>query len=190
MIAAQVECGKCRVPLTLSVEQPEWAGACAACGAEIHAEIFPALLRETPRGKASESVVADEESSCFYHPTKKAAVPCDACGRFLCSVCSIEMEGRQLCAPCIESGAAKGNLPRLKREHVHYDEVALVVAILPALFIWPTLVTAPIAIYLVLRHWRRPLSAGPRSRWRFVVAFLVAVTQLVAWAVGFGEALL
>ena len=31
----------------------------------------------------------DGEASCYFHAHKRAAVPCDGCGRFLCSLCDL-----------------------------------------------------------------------------------------------------
>jgi hypothetical protein len=73
---------------------------------------------------------------------------------------------------------------------VHYDAVALVVAVLGLLFIFPFYCLFPfglaagvIAIVLSIRYWRTPLSLLPRARWRFVVALLLGLLNL---AVVFG----
>src|SRR4029453_12242931 len=60
---------------------------CPACGTLLEVEVFPAFHRSLPAVAAAEAVLTDEEASCFFHPEKKAVVPCQACGRFLCLLC-------------------------------------------------------------------------------------------------------
>jgi len=158
------------------------AFACPTCGAPLRIQVFPALFRKFEPGQAPEAVAMDDESSCFYHPSKRAVHPCDHCGRFLCALCEIEMGGRRLCSTCLEQGARGDRQEVAKREYVYYDSIALLLAVLPVIFIWPTLFTAPMAIYFAIRYWRRPLSVLPRNRWRFVVAALIAVAQIAMWA--------
>jgi len=43
------------------------------------------------------------------------------------------------------------------------------------------MITAPAALYLTVRHWRTPLSIFPRTKIRFIIAFLLAAAQLVGW---------
>jgi hypothetical protein len=62
-----------------------------------------------------------------------------------------------------------------------YDHVALVLATLPVLTIWLTLVTAPMAIYMALRHWNSPSSLLRRSRIRFVLAIILGALQIAGW---------
>jgi hypothetical protein len=86
-----------------------------------------------------------------------------------------------LCPQCIHSGSKKGSLTLVESSRRLYDSIALALAVLPGFFIWPTLFTAPLAIYLSIRHWNRPLSIVPRGRWRFAVAIVIALAQIGAW---------
>jgi hypothetical protein len=172
------ECGRL-IPVALS--DASVRTTCPHCPAEVNLDVFPALLREAPPGQSGERLIVEEESSCFYHPAKKAVVPCDSCGRFLCSLCDIEMHGQHLCPACIESGVTKGKLTQLKREYVHYDDIALTCAILPIIFVWPTIVTAPITFFVIARYWKRPLSVARRSKWRYIAAGLAAGIQVILW---------
>jgi hypothetical protein len=72
-------------------------------------------------------------------------------------------------------------MERLENHRNLYDAIALYVALLPILFFPVTLVTAPMAIYLVIRHWSSPGSLVPRTRIRFVAAALIALVQLTGW---------
>jgi hypothetical protein len=160
------------------------------CGVSIRLDVFPALLKEAPYGQSGETILLDDESGCFYHPNKKAVVHCDGCGRFLCSLCTIEFGDSNLCPGCIEKGAKKGSLESLKTESVYHDRIALGIAIVPILM-WPiTIVTAPYALYYAVRHWRTPMSVLPRVRWRSVLAILVALAQLTGWGFHWGPRLI
>jgi len=133
----------------------------------------------------AQPLLVEGEASCFYHAAKKAAVACEGCGRFLCALCDIEMAGRHICPSCVESEKKKGNTNRVTTHRVLYDEASLALAIVPMIFLWPTLVTAPITLFLVCRYWKAPLSIVPRTRIRFVVAGLIAAAQAAGWIVFF-----
>jgi hypothetical protein len=59
--------------------------------------------------------------------------------------------------------------------------MALVLATLPALLVWPTIITAPMSLYVAGRNWRKPSSLLPRTKARFYVAVLLAVIEIVGW---------
>jgi len=43
-----------------------------------------------------------------------------------------------------------------------------------------TLFTAPLTLYLIFKHYNTPISITSVKRWRFVVAALLAIAQLIA----------
>lgn len=184
MLSVPLTCPACKWDIYVPFETPHVAMTCPQCEAPMEAYAFPALVKGVERGRGGEAVLAADESSCFYHADKRAEVACEGCGRFLCGLCAIEFEGRQLCPACIEKGVDKGELDAAQQRVERYDKYALVVALVPMVGIWTTLIGAPAALYLVIRYWRKPLGPLEPSKWRFVVAGLVAVAQLAAWAVG------
>lgn len=178
-------CPKCHRPLPSSLFNAPDSGRCPACSTIVHVTVFPALHEPLSRGTAGEHVVMDDEASCFYHPHKKAVIPCDSCGRFLCALCDVELNGEHLCPNCLESGRKKGKLRHLDKERILYDNIALRVAVYPVilLFFWfLTFITAPVAIVLSVRYWNRPTSMLPRTKIRFILAIVIAVAQLGMWA--------
>lgn len=186
MLTRRVRCTQCQTPLAPDIYNTGAFHRCPGCHSPARVEAFAALLAPARIGVAAESLVIDGESSCFFHPSKKAAVACDGCGRFLCSVCDIELDGRHLCPPCLESGKKKGNLQQLQNRRPLYDSMAFAFAVYPVVIfflIYFTFITAPIAIYLSIRYWNAPGSIVRRSKWRFVVAIIVASVQLIGWAV-------
>jgi hypothetical protein len=47
-----------------------------------------------------------------------------------------------------------------------------------------TIVTAPIAIYLSIRHWNSPMGIIRRTKVRFILAIVISGLQIFAWTVG------
>lgn len=129
-----LQCPTCRAWLLGEIfNQPELR-PCPACGLPLQVEVFPALFRKIGAGQNAEAVMIEGESSCFYHPKKKAVVPCEACGRFLCALCDCDLRGQHLCPACLEIGKAKGKIKTLDNERTLYDDIALALAIYPLLF--------------------------------------------------------
>jgi hypothetical protein len=145
-------------------------------------EIFPALFRQFTPGRGGDRLLTEEEASCFYHPQKRAAVPCDACGRFLCGLCDCELNGRHLCPVCLEAGGRKGKIKNLQTSRTLYDSIALALAVYPVALVFGiyfTPITAPMALYVAIRHWNSPRGLVRRTRARFVAAIVLAVMELV-----------
>jgi hypothetical protein len=180
----QLDCAKCKKQISLALQESSIQAHCPNCNTQIWTEVFPALFTGTAPGQAGENIAIDTESSCFYHPSKKAAVACQSCGRFLCSLCDVEFNGQHLCSACIEKGATRGKLERLQNERVRYDDIALILAVLPVvliIFFWISFITAAAAIFITVRYWNAPRSVIYPSKWRFVVAITVASLELAVW---------
>jgi hypothetical protein len=63
--------------------------------------------------------------------------------------------------------------------------MALSVSILPMLFFYPTLITAPLTLFITYRYWNAPLSVGHHTKIRFVVASILALLQILLWVLVF-----
>lgn len=179
--APALDCIFCHVPLLPSFTAEPRLAECPACHAPLMLAAFPALFQEQAVGQVGEPVVMDTESSCFYHPQKKAAVPCDDCGRFLCALCEVVIGTRHLCSSCIEGGRKKGNLKDIENSRILYDNIALALAIWPMLIFYFTVLTAPIAVFVAVRYWKAPTSILRRTKLRFVAAIGIGMLQMVAW---------
>ncbi len=185
-MAASLSCTKCGTALLPSTLNAAGLSACPTCGSLIRAEVFPALFKKISAA-AAEDILADGQAGCFFHPQKKAVVPCESCGRFLCSLCDVEFGGKHVCPSCLEAGKSKRKIRNLETERVLYDSIALSIAILPMLMFFITIVTAPVCIYYSLRHWKSPMSILPRTKVRFVFAVLISVLQLGGWSLFFSN---
>ena len=180
---AFLRCDKCQRFLPGAVVNTPAPVGCPACGAQLLVEVFPAFLRPVTRGRASEALVSQEDAGCFYHPHKKAVVPCEDCGRFLCALCDLEIDARHVCPACVETARQGGRSLRTADQRTLHDGVALTLAALgPMLFGWGSLITAPIALVMVVRYWNEPVrSPVPRSRARLIVAGLLALLEIAGW---------
>jgi hypothetical protein len=187
MAAPPICCGACSWPVPAEFWNRVEGVRCPSCGKNIRVSVFPAIAG-VRGGALPEAIAADSEASCFYHPESRAAVPCDQCGRFLCRLCDIEIEGHHLCPACFQSGVSTRKLKTVETRRMMYDSVALALATLPALMLWPMIVGAPAALWVVFRRWRSPGSIVPRTRIRFYLAAAIALAEIAGivvliWAI-------
>src|SRR5215472_15595335 len=108
-----IQCPKCHGWLLEGVFNRQDLAPCPTCRTPVQVEVFPAFFRKTDAGPGAEAVMVEGESSCFYHPQKKAVTPCAACGRFLCALCDCELNGQHFCPACLETGRTKGKIKSL-----------------------------------------------------------------------------
>lgn len=176
-----VKCSNCQALLFPDLFNLGELAPCPSCGSLLNIEAFPAMLQGPATGAVPEAVLVEGESSCFYHPTKKATIVCDGCGRFLCALCDLELNGRHVCPACLETGQKKAKFKDLENSRMLWDRLSFHIAILPILFFWTSLVGAPIALYLVLRYRKEPCSITGKSNAYFAAAALIAVLEVVFW---------
>ena len=183
---APVVCPRCSSPVSATQLSSRGYAPCLQCQAPLRVRIFPALLRIPRPGISAERVTDAGQATCFYHPNKTAHVPCDACGRFICALCEVELHGQHLCPSCVESGRRKGTLTTLESRRVLWDSIALSVAVLPVVTVvlwWTSIIAAPAAIFLAIYGWKKPRSVAPRwSSFRFIAAIVFSVIVLGGWA--------
>jgi hypothetical protein len=147
-------------------------------------EVYPAYFRKAVPGQQAELVFLEGEPACFYHAAKKAVIPCQACGRFLCALCDCDLNGQHFCPLCLEAGKTKGKITSIENSRVRYDLMALLLATLPLLIFYFTFITAPAALFVAIRHWNSPRSLIQTSRVRYVVAIVLASIQTAGWGIG------
>ena len=185
METSPVKCSKCQAVLPTEPFNTGQFSPCPACEAPLAVEVFPAILQNIPAAAPAEPLLVEGQSSCFYHPAKKAAIVCETCGRFLCNLCDLELNGRHVCPVCLETGRKKSKFKDLENTRVLWDHLALSLAIIPPLLcFWPALVGTPLALYLVLRYRKTPCSITGKSNLAFAFAAVLAVLEILA-GVGF-----
>jgi hypothetical protein len=178
-IAQPIACPKCRAVLGAEFfNQPAWQD-CPSCATKLRVAVFPALFREEKITPA-ERLLVEGEASCFYHPEKKAAVVCEACGRFLCALCDVDFNGQHICPACLEAGRKKGKIAKLQNARTRHDRIAIALALLPLLLFYFTIFTAPAALFYALWHWKSPGSIVPnRRRLNLIAGWVVFFTWLI-----------
>lgn len=158
---------------------------CPECGTLTRLHVFNSALKEIEPHKP-QPVILSDDAGCFYHPSKKAVVPCESCGRFLCALCDIDLDGRHICFSCMESDSRKETAQHMETYRFLPDGLAIRLSTLPLLsviFSFLTCITAPFCIYFTIRHWNAESSITPRrKRLRFVLALLFSTLQVVGWA--------
>jgi hypothetical protein len=176
-------CPRCGTPIPTGYYNAPDMVTCPACHAPIKVDVFPVAFNGPPPKKAGETLV-EGQASCFYHPQKKALIPCDHCGRFLCSLCDLEMGNKHLCPTCIEIGKKKGKIINLDRYRVLYDSTALKIALFSLILFWLNIAAAPVALYIAIRHWNSPMGIVRKSKIRFVFAIVLSILEILVWTTG------
>lgn len=174
MPANAIACAVCSSPVAAENWNREEASRCPGCGQEVRALVFPAIRHERS-GESPAALEGESEASCYYHPQSRAAQVCQDCGRFLCHLCDLDVDGRHTCPRCFNKTEV------LETSRPMYDTMALALATLPALLFWPAFLGAPWALTMVIRRWNAPSSVAPRTKIRFILAALFALAEI-----GFG----
>jgi len=182
-------CTRCGAPLPQGPAGTAVMTECPVCRAEHEVMVFPALQKARGGGPEAQPVLTAGEAACFYHAEKRAVVPCDACGRFLCALCDVQLGEKHFCPACLEAGRDARQLGPVERGRVRYDQIVWAMLVLPLPF---CMVVAPVtatgAMGLALWKWRAPGSLVVNTRARLTVAMLLAVVELGATTWFWGQA--
>jgi hypothetical protein len=158
--------------------------ACHVCGHETSVLPYPSCFAQGQTITQADLRREEDDASCFYHESKKAANACAQCGRFICALCSAQIGEQVLCPACVvssEKASGEKRPGRLERGRTLYDSLSLIVAVFPALTISFSIVGGPIAVYLALRYWKRPGSVVRRYQWRKWLALGLGLAETGGW---------
>jgi hypothetical protein len=162
--------------------------SCPGCNVQIKIDGFSENTEELPGLpplKNSEVQISESDKiSCFFHPLQQAVVSCDFCGRFLCTLCELSFKNATLCPTCLEGQAAPESrkIKELSKGRTMWDAIALALCFFPVImpfFFYLAIFTAPAAFFIAIRFFRRKLSLAPRLRWRFYLAGIVSLCQIL-----------
>jgi hypothetical protein len=158
---------------------------CAKCASELRLVVFPVARCTPASGMVGQPVLDGGEAACFFHPTRRAAVACEQCGRLVCSLCDLEIGARHVCPTCLPMLERKGGLADLERQRTRYDVIVWLLLLLPMVFVGVFApLTAPVALGLVAWKWKAPPSRIDRTRLRMALAIPVALAEF-AWGLWF-----
>jgi hypothetical protein len=184
-VTAEIRCDSCKTAIPAESWNRENGAPCAVCRTQVRVQVFPAVL-STKRGTSAEPLATDSEAACFFHPQSRASIACDGCGRFLCGLCDLDLNGQHVCPICLQKGVAKSSAAVLDNRRVLYDSIALGLSIFgAAFFLWPSIITGPLSIVLSIWYWRRPRSIVPRTSIRFILAIVFSLIQCLLWGAMF-----
>lgn len=180
-------CSKCRTALPETLFNTGQVESCPKCRSKLQLVVFPAFRTGIQIGRPGETLVDTSEASCFFHAGKRAAVACDSCGRFLCSLCDLEVGGRHVCPNCFSSGRKKGGMTNLDVYRRSWPGIGLLLTIAPMFgsflvpFIMPFTATAALVAFGI--GLRKPGSiTGRRRILSYIIGVTFAVAQLAAIA--------
>ncbi len=169
-------CPKCGQDLNSPIPEK---GACSHCRQIVYLWTFARLVRR-PAPEPSPS--GADGAICYFHDARAALAACQSCGRYVCELCELKLEGRQICPDCFNRGLLNQQWSSLRQHEILYDTLALELAF-AGWFLW---MLAPLLdayiVYLLLRHWNGPRACLlPRNRWRFYLAMPVMAVPLGYW---------
>ncbi|MDF7800630.1 hypothetical protein P4C99_14225 [Pontiellaceae bacterium B1224] len=180
-----VKCPSCTYPLDAEFyNQTTDLIECRSCKSKIQVQALPALYRKVV--KSTEGLKAQlDDAVCFYHAGKKAEQLCDDCGRFLCGLCALPIGEEMLCSSCLELRRKQEfGQHQLKPRQMRYDKLAIGLTVIPLIIYFPvTIVTAPAALFVAIRYWRKKLEFAPGMRRRMVLALIFSSLQISGWII-------
>jgi hypothetical protein len=161
--------------------QPEFT-ACPNCQAATRTLVFPAVGRTV--SAALPEPRTETEAGCFFHDHSRAENVCSACGRFICSLCTLAFGTQKLCPDCIYRRRRQASEPLFRDQTILFDNVALLLLIVPVLcllYVYLGLIFSGFALAIVIIGWRQQRPLVPRSRYRFVLAAGLSLLEGVGW---------
>jgi hypothetical protein len=185
-------CPSCSTLIPQSEINDDGTSDCSYCGKSVVFTRFPAF-----DGKFLDvPVIAfrnEGESACFFHSRYRAQVPCDECGRFLCSLCAVQFGAQTLCPECIHKSRRGPKATGLSHQALLYDNLALSLVTLPlnVFFFYFTIITAPAGLFVSFFYFGRQKTVVRRSRIRFIIAMILAVLEiagvifLIVWLIAY-----
>lgn len=165
-----VACPGCGGPITPAEAPNEWQ-ICPYCDKRLQIRVWPVARQKTNAASA-----LPEHATCFFHPENAFEACCQRCGRFLCTLCDLQLGAEHVCPTCFERGRTdiglRGATAEWRHRDILYDSIALTIG-WGWVLVWPFIVAAlPANIILHVKFRKAPRSyLIPRSAWRFWVAY-------------------
>ena len=185
-----INCPNCEASIPENQINTGQLHPCPGCRSLLRADAYSALLRDATKDISGEDLQDNHQAECFFHPGKKAVAPCESCGRMLCSLCQVELNGQNICLNCLQIGKKKQKISTLQNGRVLYDSIALILVIWPlTLILLPfyhfTFITAPLSVYFSIKHFRTPSYVLPKKWAKAIIALVLAIGIITAWTVLF-----
>ena len=177
--STEINCPKCRNAITVTESGGRMEENCPVCHANHKLFVFPRLFREPADNlDSSPELSMPGDATCHFYPELKAELVCDECGCFMSKKASIDWGEKNLCMPCLHSLREQKQDLDFQATTKVYDNRALALVTWMAPF---TLFTAPLALFILIRHRKASLGFIPRSKYRWWVAMILAILWIIAW---------
>jgi len=180
MSGQALACSGCGRPLGGGPAELRAMQRCPQCSVALRVAVFPAYRRRSDGGGAGQPVVVDGESVCCFHDTRRAAAACERCGRLVCSLCDMDLDGQHVCPECLPELDRQGCVEVLERHRIRHDSIVWLLLFLGLLFF---ILLGPVCGLVALAwgfwHWRSPPSRVARTRLRLALAMPVALAEIV-----------
>ncbi len=172
-------CPGCRSQL--KVDRQVWSveEKCPVCGSGVKLTLFPRLYRAFAR-EDLDAPAGEGEATCSFFPELRAEKECEECGSFMSGRAATVWEERNLCLPCLHRLREVDKSPSLLARASLHDKRALALVTLLAPV---SLFSAPLALYLLIRHRKDQKGFVPRGKAVWWLAFLLSAAWIAAWLV-------
>jgi hypothetical protein len=171
-------CPHCGAPLLVELvvagEQ-----SCVACTRRFEAMPFsPPAVRVVVQSVAEAGPAG--AVACGQHPGNAAVANCSRCGVFMCGLCRVQIDGRELCPACFDRLAAEGALPSARSHVRNYRGLAVLMGLGGCWMYFLGLLTGPVTIYFAIQaqRQRRRLQESD-GQLAVAAAFVLGVLQIV-----------
>lgn len=176
---ALLQCPTCRNVLTVNREVLSLEEECPVCHSAVDIKVFPRLFREPVR-KIEMKTPGEDEAACTFFPELKADKVCDECGCLMSEKASAKWGDEDICLPCLHRLREEVKSPAFLAKSALNDNRALALVTLLAPM---SLITAPVALWLLLRNRKGTAGIFPRNRWRWWTALILSVALIIGWVV-------
>ncbi len=183
--AVGLSCPHCRNPIPVALQTAEASPvACPTCRKTSTVRVFPRLhVADAPKSVQG-TLSAEGDATCSFYPELKAEHVCDECGCFMSEKAAVNWGGKTLCLPCLHTLREKKGKGGYRASVRLYDNMALGL-IVPFLLLFPlaffTILTAPVALYYVIRYRKSSRGIVPRSSFRWWLALLLSLAVNGVW---------
>jgi hypothetical protein len=146
-------CPHCGAPLLVELIT---AGEqrCVACTRGFEAVPFsPPSVRVVVEGMAEAGPAG--AVPCALHAGNAAVANCSRCGVFMCNLCRVRIDGRELCPACFDRLAAEGVLPSARSRVRNYRGLAFLMGLGGCWMYFLGLLTGPVTIYFAIQAQRQ-----------------------------------
>jgi hypothetical protein len=124
---------------------------------------------------------------CAQHAGNVAVASCSRCGVFICALCRVQVDGRELCPACFDRLSAEGALPSVRGRLRNWRGFALLSGFGGCWLYFLGLLTGPLTIYLAIQaqRQRRQLEESD-GLGGVILAFVLGFLQIAIslWLIG------